>query len=358
VRGRYGNITRIGACCHLWASEVLRMATSQICNLTESTSTAERRGVRMYPRGVDVHYSLGSVERCARIRNISPTGIYLCTADRWALGATVLLTMKDGGIGQEHRESSVCIPARVVRYDDEGVGMEFELEGISTDEWLSLFSRAISLISQNDLVRVFRAAKAFAFLHRLSPFPEAQTLGTITNAMSQERAERAINIALTAETLLVSKKAKLRLDVSPPLIRQILEEGSRSNDGQILRYWSGILASTCLDCPDRRASAGFVTLLSGLAPIHIRILDAAGARGIQAERESGFKFPENYHCTMEEVAEITGVQDPAEIDSAVDYLDGLGLLEMTVKHSGHKQFNLTPTLLGLKFYARCTAQTG
>jgi hypothetical protein len=332
------------------------MARCQISNLTVSTGTAVRRGVRMHAPGVDVHYSLGSVERCARIKNISPTGIYLCTADRWPLGTTVLLTMKDGGLGQEHTEASVRIPAKVVRYDDDGVGMEFVLEGISTAEWLSLFSRAISLISENDMVRVFRIARAFAFLHHLSPFPEAQILGIITNAMSQERAKRAINIVLTAEMLLVSQKAKIRLDVSPLLVRQILEEGSRSDDGQIQRYWAGILASTCLDSPDHRASAGFVTLLSGLAPIHIRILDAAGSRGIQAERESGFKFPETYHCTMEEVAEITGVRDPAAIDSALDYLDGLGLLEMTVKHSGQEQFNLTPTLLGLKFYARCTAQ--
>lgn len=331
------------------------MPTSQISNLPGLMGTTERRGVRMDAPGVSVYYMVDSEERCARIKNISPTGIYLYTADRWPMGTSVLLTMKEGDVCLEQSETSVSIPAKPVRYDDDGVGMEFVLEGISAADWLVLFSRAISLTSENNMVRVFRIATAFAFLQHLFPFAETQILGVITNSMSRERAERAINIVFTAETLLASKRIKHGLEVSPQVVRQILEEGSRSEDGLMQRYWAGLLASSCLDNPDRNASAGFVTLLSELRAIHIRILDAAGSRGIQVRSETGFKLPETYHCTMEEITEITGVQEPAEIVSALDYLDGLGLLEMTVKHLRCQNFNLTPTLLGLKFYARCRA---
>lgn len=331
------------------------MATSQISNLTGLIGTAERRGVRKHAPDVGVHYTVDAEERCARIKNISPTGIYLYTADRWPLGTTVLLTLKDGGQCLEQSETSVCISAKTVRHDDDGVGMEFVLEGISTADWLALFSKAISLTSENNMVRVFRIARAFAFLQHLFPFAETQILGAITNAMSRERAERAIDIVFTAETLLASKRVKNSLQVSPHIIRQILEEASKSDDGLVQRYWAGLLASSCGDNPDRNASAGFVTLLGGLSAIHIRILDAAGSRAIQVGLEPGFNHPETYHCTMEEITEITGEQEPAEIASALDYLDGLGLLEMTVKQSGYQQFNLTPTLLGLKFYARCRA---
>ena len=323
-------------------------------NLTRATGRVERRGGARTPAlEVDAYYSFDSASRQAHVKNISPTGIYLCTADQLPSDVTVLLTMKGRRHSEKYPEPCVRIPAKVVRHDGDGVGMEFVLESISTAQWLDLFSKATSLISKNDPIRVFRFAKAFAFLLKVAPLAGDEILSTITRTMSLERIERAIEIVFKAEMLLSAQKTVPTIHVPPSLIRQILEEGSRDGDEQIQRYWAGMLASTCMDSPDRSASAAFVTLLSGLAPIHIRILDAAGLKGIQAGWKPGSILCESIYCTTKEIKDITGIKNLSEIDGVLDSLERLGLLEMTVKIFGQERVNLTPTLLGLKFYARC-----
>jgi hypothetical protein len=322
--------------------------------MTGVVERTERRDTRVPAPGVDAYYSLDSVERRAPVKNISPTGVYLYTPDRWPSGTTLLLTMKGRRHPQANLEPQVSIPARIVRHDDEGIGMEFVLENISTADWLSLFSKAITLNQENDPIRVFRIAKAFAFLRHVTPFADDEILNGIIQGMSFERTERAIDIVLKAEMLLAIQKGIPALDVPPTLIRQILEDGSRNQDEQMQRYWAGMLASTCLDSPESKARAAFVALLSGLTPIHIRILHAAGLRGIQAGWKPGSSLSKSFYCTMKEIKAITGSASSGEIEFALDYLDGLGLLEMTIKIPGNDRINLTPTLLGMTFYARCS----
>jgi len=261
--------------------------------------------------------------------------------------------MKSRSHSEKHPEPYVSIPAKVVRHDCDGVGMEFVLESISTGQWLDLFSKATSLTSKNDPIRVFRFTKAFAFLQKVAPSAGDEILSAVTRAMSLERIERAIEIVFNAEILLSAQKTVPMIDVPPFLIRQILEEGSRGKEEQTQRYWAGMLASTCLDSPVSTANAAFITLLSELAPIHIRILDAAGRRAIQAGWQPGAIFCESVYCTTKEIKEITNVDSLSEIDAALDFLDHLGLLEMTIKFFGQERTNLTPTLLGLKLYAKC-----
>ncbi len=336
-------------------AEIIRLRETTIRNVIGGSARAERRGGTRIPApGVDAYYSFGSELKRATVENISPTGLYLSTTDRWPSGTTVLLTMKGRRHSEDRPEASVRIPARVTRHDCQGVGVEFVFESISTAEWLDLFSKATCLTSENDPVRVFRFAKAFAFLLKVAPSAGDEILSVITRAMSLERIERVIEIALKAETLLSAQKVVPMIDVPPALIRQVLEEGSRGRDEQMQQYWAGMLASTCLDSPDNSASAAFATLLSTLAPIHIRILDAAAWRGIQAGWKPGAILCENVYGTTKELKEITGVEDPSEIETALDFLDRLGLLEMTVEIFGEERFNLTPTLLGLKFYTRCS----
>jgi hypothetical protein len=332
------------------------MAMSLIANLSGVTGRVERRGARVAAPDLDVYYSLGLEQKRARIKNISPTGVFLLTDDRWPPDSIVPLVLQNRSPIAKDSDVQVRIPAKVVRDGDDGVGMEFVLESISTAQWLALFSNAVSLALDNDPGRVFRTAKAFAFLLRISPVSEMRLVNVIAKGMNGERAESAINIILNAENLLVSQNLVPRKDVPTLLLQQILEHGSRNPDVQMQQYWAGMLASTCSDGPESHASAGFVSLLSELAPVHIRILDMAGSRAIEAGWEPGSIFAERVHCIDKEIKEIAGVEDLAESESALDDLDRLGLLEMTVKCGGDERINLTPTILGLKFYARCSGR--
>lgn len=315
------------------------------------------RPARVPAPGVDVSYSIGLEKKQVRIKNISPTGVYLITGDRWPQGATVPLTMKIRTASKEDSRSQISIPAKIIRHDCDGVGMEFLHKGLTTGEWLALFSSALTLTSDNNPVRVFRAAKALAFLVRITSFEECQLLELLTKYMIRERTERAIDILLAAEALLDSQGHAPGTNVSSTFIRQILEEGSRNRDGIAQRYWAGILASASLDRSDGETNAAFAALLSELTPIHIRILDAAGFRAIRAGWKSGLALEKRLFCSIQEIKEIACNEDLAKIESALDYLHALGLMELTLRALGFEQANLTPTRLGLNFYAWCSGET-
>lgn len=315
------------------------------------------RPVRVPAPQLEVVYSIGVVQKQVRIKNISPTGIYLLTADRWPPGSTVLLTLKRRTGRKKESGNHVIIPAKTVRHDTDGAGMEFLHEGLNTADWLALFSRAVSMTLNNDPVRVFRMTKALAFLRRITSLPEPRVSDLFKGLMNRDRIERAIGIVLAAEALLDSRESAPRTDLSSVHLRQILEEGSRHGDGLAERFWAGLLASASLDHRVDDTGAAFADLLSELAPIHIHILDAAASRAVGAGWKTGHVLREELRCSIEEIKEISGREELTEIEAALDYLHALGLMQLTLRVFEFVGANLTPTRLGLSLYARCMGET-
>jgi hypothetical protein len=328
--------------------------------LAEKLSTAKERygqadrPARVPAPGVDACYSVGLIQKQVRIKNISPTGVYLISADRWPIGSTVQLTLKSRTAPDDPR-IQVNIPATVIRRGADGVGMEFLLN-VGTAAWLMLFSKAVSMTPNDEPIPVFRAAKALAFLARVTCLAENQVSELLAKSMDPERTERAIGIILMAETVLESRKLTPGTNVSSVLIRQILAGGSKNGDELAQRYWAGMLAAAALDRPEYSTTAAFATLLSQLAPVHFHILDAAGSRAVLAERKSGLARETSFYSSIEDIKKITGSEDLAEIETALDHLDALGLMELTVKVFGFVRANLTPTRLGLYLHLLCSGE--
>jgi hypothetical protein len=61
------------------------------------------------------------------IREISSTGLYLLTAQRWYMGTLVLMTIQDGVHADRGAGHSITVQARVVRAGADGVAFEFRL---------------------------------------------------------------------------------------------------------------------------------------------------------------------------------------------------------------------------------------
>jgi hypothetical protein len=59
------------------------------------------------------------------VRNISPTGFYLETTERWLLGTLVMMTLQRIGSDPSHADCSVIVMSKVVRYGNDGVGFSF-----------------------------------------------------------------------------------------------------------------------------------------------------------------------------------------------------------------------------------------
>ena len=93
-------------------------------------SADKRRAPRLAEPSLLVYYWDGSVPEGRKIRDISSSGAYIITPERWYIGTIVRLILQgykttpqpDGGIVSSR---STSIPSRVVRHGPDGIGVEF-----------------------------------------------------------------------------------------------------------------------------------------------------------------------------------------------------------------------------------------
>jgi Flp pilus assembly protein TadG len=94
------------------------------------TEKEPRHSTRVPLPDIVVHYWDGSAPEGRHIRDISDTGAYIYTPERWYLGTIIRITLQgydktvreDGSSGPT---ASISVPARVVRHGADGVAVEF-----------------------------------------------------------------------------------------------------------------------------------------------------------------------------------------------------------------------------------------
>ncbi|HTV06351.1 MAG TPA: PilZ domain-containing protein [Acidobacteriaceae bacterium] len=59
------------------------------------------------------------------VKNISSTGFYLETTERWLLGTMVMMTLQRTGADPSHPDCTVIVMSKVVRHGEDGVGFSF-----------------------------------------------------------------------------------------------------------------------------------------------------------------------------------------------------------------------------------------
>jgi hypothetical protein len=111
-------------------ARVLNSLGSALKRVMEPAAQEARRAPRLPGPEIVVYYWDGSTPEGRRLLDISGTGAYLCTDERWYIGTIVRLILQ--GHKSERRDDgrilpadSVCIPSRVVRQGIDGVGVEF-----------------------------------------------------------------------------------------------------------------------------------------------------------------------------------------------------------------------------------------
>jgi len=94
-----------------------------------------------------VYYWDGSAPEGRHLRDISESGAYIYTPERWYLGTIVRIILQryqtkraDGSTGPA---ASTCISARVVRHADDGVAVEFIFRDKDDEQTLREFLRCI-----------------------------------------------------------------------------------------------------------------------------------------------------------------------------------------------------------------------
>src|SRR5580698_7019955 len=140
-------------------------------DVIEKLSRADsKRAERRPAHGFVAHYWSGTAARRDEIKDISSTGLYLLTEERWLPGTVVSLSLQMRSPLEEISERRITVQAKTVRWGEDGVGFSFILpDDADARPWKFLLESAAEQSEPNGVLDLARLANAIAFLSRLWP---------------------------------------------------------------------------------------------------------------------------------------------------------------------------------------------
>jgi hypothetical protein len=84
-----------------------------------------RNSPRESPQGLAAYYWTGAAPSAHNIKDISSSGLYVMTEERWYPGTLILMTLKATGDGEDGFEHAIAVHSRAVRWGNDGVGLQF-----------------------------------------------------------------------------------------------------------------------------------------------------------------------------------------------------------------------------------------
>jgi uncharacterized protein len=100
-----------------------------------------RKAPREQSPGLAAYYWTGGAPEAHLIKDISSTGLYVVTEERWYPGTLVLMTLQNTAAGEEVAERTICVHSRAVRWGKDGVGLQFVLQKNSDDPAMAAADR-------------------------------------------------------------------------------------------------------------------------------------------------------------------------------------------------------------------------
>jgi hypothetical protein len=327
-----------------------------------SSTPGPQRAERREAPGLAAYHLDGSVPKLDPIKNISSSGAYLVTRDRWFPGTEIALTLQREGPLETGSDRCFELKARTVRWGEDGIGLSFILpSGMDVRLWGNPLSTSTEPTEPEEILREFRLAEALAFLTRVCPSAEQEVSLLMRKGLSNFRVLSAVEIALKAEKLLASQPDIAGWSIPRQIILRILEDGSWTEEDWIRNFWAGLVITSCSIDGKSGSNLIFVDLLSQLAAMHTRILQAACTRAETYVSAPGQVSAHPIECSAEELIQITGSHDLVRIERDLGHLSDLGLLENREKSPFFSRIDntfITPTSLGLRLYARCHGHHG
>ena len=297
------------------------------------------------------------------VRDISPTGVYIVTDERWKPGTLVTLTLQREGPLETNSERRIDVRAKVARYGEDGVGLAFAFakDDPEAQQWENLRESLVQGAKPQDMLTLVRMAETVSFLSQICPGGANEIGGLLQGRLSNHKVANAIEIALKAQNLLAGEHATTGLHADPLLVMRILEDGSCTDEGWLRHFWAGLLATSCTADGRDELSKVLVELFSKLTTFPVRILVVVCTRATKILAESGLIFAKPLLCKMEELMVTTGSRG-TQMERDLARLFELGLIER--KGSGSPalltsdEVLITPTSLGLQLFAYCNGQRG
>jgi hypothetical protein len=96
--------------------------------------TERRKAERQIVPGLVAYYWDGGPPTSHPIRDISLTGMFLVTDERWYIGTVMMMRLQQEGGADSDPDRSITVHAKVVRWGTDGVGMAFLAQGPSLSQ--------------------------------------------------------------------------------------------------------------------------------------------------------------------------------------------------------------------------------
>jgi hypothetical protein len=104
------------------------------------------------------------------IRDISSTGLYLVTEERWYPGTLVMMTLQKREMNGESTERSISVQSKAVRWGEDGVGLEFVLpDGKDRRRGQNLLEDGADRKSLERFLQGFHSGSGSAVVNRVTP---------------------------------------------------------------------------------------------------------------------------------------------------------------------------------------------
>ena len=242
------------------------------------------------------------------VRDVSPSGVYVLTKDRWQPGTLVTLTLQREGPLEMNSDRRVDVRAKVARCGKDGVGLAFVFSKDDPEarQWESLRESLIGEAKPEDMLSLVRMSEAVSFLGQICPGGCEEIGQLLRGRLSNHKVRNAIEILLKAQNQLAVESAPERLRVEPGLVVRILEAGSSTDENWLRHFWGGLLATSCSGDGIGELSGVLVELFSQLTTFPVRILVVVCTRATKVEADSGLIFAKPLACNVQELTQTTG----------------------------------------------------
>jgi hypothetical protein len=94
-------------------------------------SNERRRANRKPVADLAVFFWTGAYPKEHEVRDISSTGLYLITEERWYPGTLVMITLQKKSEAVDSADRAIAVQCRAVRWGEDGVGLQFVLPEVN-----------------------------------------------------------------------------------------------------------------------------------------------------------------------------------------------------------------------------------
>jgi hypothetical protein len=315
------------------------------------------RAERWPATGLSALYGVDSASKPAAIKDVSVSGVYLLTEERFAANQSIALILRLDGAPEGSEELQIFLRTRAAWQGEDGVALEFVLPpGMNSDLCGALVQDIVSFTDRDQVADVFRHLRTVLFLYRLCESQADEAILLLDGRLDSGRTETLFKIAFAAEKLLAPKPDASRMRAHPKLVTEILRNGSWAADELTLKLWVGLLASSCsIDAPND-SNQIFVDILVHITATEAKILLHACERALSATPAPENSVALSIVLTPQEMIHLTGVHDLSRNATDLAYLYNLGLIAKLFDFTSYhdmESFDITPSSLGLELYKHC-----